>query len=66
MEPFNAIWSGLGLVILFFLPMLALACGLEGLYKRSAQRFGDDNALMAVKNKRKEGQYVKISKKNTD
>lgn len=34
LEPYNAIWSGFGVVVLLFIPAMIVGCCLENLYRR--------------------------------
>ena len=57
LDPYNALWSGIGLVLLAFVPLLMLSCGLEGLYRRKRdeerpRRFADISYKKAKKGKK--------------
>ena len=45
-DPFNWMWAGHGLLLLFLIPLMILACNLSDLYKRSV-RLGQDNRVAA-------------------
>ena len=51
-DPYNWMWAGLGLLLVVSIPMLVLACNLNGLFRR-ADSFGQDGPIMArVKNEK--------------